>query len=268
MIIGMRFDPVTDAEVSYLKKYRKENRIRTLYVTAAEEGILDRKIRLYLLRKALSPYRHIVVTEEPADVMISQFEADEEKVRSGYYYLAAKGIRAVLAEGTMYLEEITRRMCKETRAAHSLGVAETAAGLALKHGVSPQTAYRAGMLHDITKKWSEEEGRAYLQKREPEVLSLNPRIWHSYTAAWWVKENMGITDPVFLNALRHHTVGDGKTKLDHILYIADKTEPGRAYNCEKELQLAGEDLKKAAALVKEEAMQYILDKEGFDVRNS
>ena len=268
MIIEMTFDPVTESEIEFLKRFRKEKGLKDLQVTVCGEGVLEKQLRMDLLRRALKPYRHICVTEETGDLAIRDFMPDEEQVRSGLYYLAAKGIRSILSESSLFLDEIAGKMCTEKRAVHSKGTAETAARLALKHGVSPGLAYRAGMLHDITKRWSEEQGREYLRRREPEVLKLNPKIWHSYTAAWWMKENMGITDPVLLNAVRHHTVGDGLTKLDHILYIADKTEPGRKYNCEAELRLAGTDLKKAAALVKQEAIQYILDKEGIDVGNT
>lgn len=267
MTIIMGFDPVTESEIIFLKCYRKKNSSGTLTVSVSEEGVLDRNMRLYLLERALRPYRRILVSSEAKGEVITGFEKDEEQVRSGKFYLAAKGIRGILAESSLYLDEITDAMCTPARASHSRSTALTAASLALRHGISPEQAYKAGMLHDITKKWPKEEAEKYLAS-EPEILKLNPNMWHSYTAARWIRENMGITDRTFLNALRHHTVGDGKTKLDHILYIADKTEPGRAYDCEAELQLAFKDLKKAAALVKEEAIQYILDKEGINVGNT
>jgi predicted HD superfamily hydrolase involved in NAD metabolism len=268
MIVAMRFDPVTDEEIRYLKKLRKERKLRDLCVTCLQDGILPRPLRMYLLECALRPYRRLHVSDGEPDLTVTEFEKTEEEVRKGSFYLAAKGTRAVLAEGNLYLDQITDARCRPARAEHSRGVARTAAMLALHHGLSAQTAYKLGMLHDITKAMSDEEGRKILQIHAPEMLEKRPNIWHSYTAAVWIRENMGITDRTFLNAVRRHTVGGGKTPMDHILYIADKIEPGRGYDAEKEKNLALKDLKQAAALVQEEAIRYILEKECIDVRNT
>ena len=76
---------------------------------------------------------------------------------------------------------------------------------------------------------------------------------------------MHIYDHELLDALEHHTLGDGKTDLARILYIADKIEPTRGYDCTMQMDLALKDLKAAASLILEQSRVYIFEKEGIHV---
>ena len=63
-------------------------------------------------------------------------------------------------------------------------------------------------------------------------------------------------------AIYHHTIGDTDNKLAKILYIADKTEPLRGYDTEKEIEMSIKDLEKAFEIVKKEQREYIKLKNG------
>ena len=262
--LSCTFDPVTEKEVRYILSCRKEKGIRDLAVCVSGEGILSREERTRLLKLAFAPYRHVHVTDACDDA--ETIEAmDEEAVRSGMFRLAAKGTRRVLMERGFYHVETARAMCKERRYVHSGGVAGVCKALAKAHGLDEMKAWRAGWLHDITKAFSDEKSEEIIARWKPEWLNISPKVWHSYTAVIWLKQNMGLYDHDILNALEHHTLGDGKSAYAWILYIADKIEPGRGYDASKEMAMAEKDLKTAAAYVLEESKAYIYEKEGIHV---
>ena len=122
-----------------------------------------------------------------------------------------------------------------------------------------------GLLHDVTKKMCDEEGYQLLSHFRPEVLKLDPAIWHSYTAVIWLKQNLCCYNKKILQAIQHHTLGDGNSAYDHILYIADKIEPGRQYDVTMHTKIAERNLKQGAEYVLADAKKYILEKEGKHV---
>lgn len=262
MIISGIFDPISQKELQKLLQIRRENHLSELYVSVCGEGVLAPEERRRLLAMALKPYRHIHVTDEAGEQLES---IDEDRIRQGEFRLAAKGIRKELIAKNHYLDVIVDAMCKPSRAAHSRRVAQVCRELAHVHYLDEAKAYRMGMLHDITKKWSDEEGEKVLKVHDPGQLSLSPKVWHSFTAVYWLKENMGLQDPTVLNAIYHHTLGDGRTLYDHILYIADKIEPGRGYDVSRQRRAAEENLITAAAMILAESNEYRSKKEGIHV---
>lgn len=267
-IVIASFDPITRQTLQELKQIQKREHLQVLYVWPQEEGILPFDVRLNLLQKATKPYNKLIVYQASHVPSFSVSTDDEEKVRQGSFYLAAPGIQNVLVSQGYYFEEIVKAHCKPKRAGHSFAVAKLCEELANAHGLDAKKAYQAGLLHDITKDMSDDENRRILELYQPDKLSLSPKVWHSYSARSWLKQNLGLYDEEILHAIDCHTIGNGTSSLDHILYIADKCEPTRGYDSTKEIALSKKDLKEGAKLVLEEAHQYILEKEGVDVRNS
>lgn len=264
MIIQGTFDPLTQEELEYLLSLRKQRSVKDLYVKVDGDGILSIRQREELVRSAFAPYRHLHLYQgkEEGEALPDHFKQLEEKVRLGDFYLAACGTKQRLNESGYYLKQITEYLCNPRRAVHSQGVADTAVKLAHAHQKDEMLAYRMGMLHDITKKLSDEEGRKILQVWYPEGLSIDPKVWHSYTAVFYLKQHMCIHDARILNAIWHHTIGDGKSDWDAILYISDKIEPNRGYDSAYEMHLALENLQKGAQYVLQESKAYIYQKEG------
>ncbi len=259
------FDPITDQQIEQLKQIHKQTR-KDIYLSVKGDGILTIKERMHLCIHACKPYRYMhVVNIGKDDTLISISNENEIKVRLGYYRLAAKGIRKQLLENEYYFEQIVHAQCKPQRALHSISVADTASMLADIHHLNRKLAHQMGMLHDITKNMPQQEAQQLLQHYNPEVLKLDPVIWHSYTAVLWLKMNMCCYDEKILHAIQHHTVGTGKSVYDRLLYIADKIEPTRHYDVTKHTALAKKDLKQAAQYVLDDAKAYILKKEGKHV---
>ena len=137
---------------------------------------------------------------------------------------------------------------KEKRYYHSLSVAELAARLAKIHHLDAKKAYIAGLLHDVTKYFDEQQHDSYLRFYDPEKLKYPESCKHSFSAKYYLKEKCNLHDKDILNAIYNHTVCFSKDRLSIILYIADKREPLRGIQddvvktAEKDLYTAFEKL--------------------------
>ena len=81
----------------------------------------------------------------------------------------------------------------------------------------------------------------------------------------WLKQNLGCYNKKIVQAIEHHTLGDGKGAYDYLLYIADKIQPGRHYDVTMHTKIAERNLKQGAEYVLADAKKYILEKEGKHV---
>lgn len=259
-------DPITQSELEELKTLQKKYGT-TIYLSLEESAVLPYEDRYQLAQKALAPFRklRLLYRYVPAGIIVSLDEGDELLIRQGQFFKAAQGTRKELVTHGYYFREVVRYMCHPKRAAHSFSVAEVCKKLAIAHGLDSTLAWQMGILHDITKNQSDDWSKKYLMHHDPQKLQLYHRTWHSYTAAIWLKKEMGIDNPIILNAIRCHTLGDGNSKYSKILYIADKIEPTRGYDCTRQMDIACRNLTAARDIVKEEARIYLLRKEGIHV---
>ncbi|MDN5344704.1 MAG: hypothetical protein PWQ18_815 [Clostridia bacterium] len=164
-----------------------------------------------------------------------------------------------------YLEILAARLTAG-RYRHSLGVADTAAGLAAKNGVDPEQARLAGLLHDYARDLPPGEllelAGAYglitcdLERRLPVLL-------HGPVGAVLLELDLRITDKAVLQAVARHTVGaPNMTTLDKIIYLADVIEPGRQFaGLQAVRKAAARDLDAALLKAFEASIIYVLDKE-------
>jgi len=257
--IEASFDPITQKELEEIRRLKKQANARMVYVWPTGDGVLSIEERFELLKLALKPYRHLQAGSGKGSTTVRLSEEvmeSEQEVRTGRFHHAAAGIRGELVRKMYYFETAVAARCTPHRAAHSRSVAAFAAHLAQVHHMDCELAWRAGILHDITKAWSKEEGERILRVYAPKVLEYPPAVYHSYTAPVFLKTVMGITDHRILQAIETHTLGNGHTDLDYLLYIADKIEPTRGYDTARETALAEKDLRAAFDLVFREAEQY------------
>ncbi|NCB33342.1 MAG: HD domain-containing protein [Erysipelotrichia bacterium] len=261
-------DPITQKELEEMLRYIREKHISLGVIRLNEKGILDRAIREKLVNAAIRPYRRLRLVNQEHAFSYPAVEIDsseEALVREGQFRLAAKGTAGLLNDAGCYYEEIVDAQCSSHRSAHSRSCAALCRELAEAHGLDGNRAWRMGMLHDITKKKDAEWGRSLLAVYDPEKLPLSPKVWHSFTAPIVLKQDLCLKDCGILHAIYHHTLGDGSSDLDRILYIADKCERTRGYDTEKEIRMACRNLKQGAELVKEEQKTYLREKENLDV---
>ena len=169
--------------------------------------------------------------------------------------LDSKTRRKILNDPDL-LKELVRKNLKEKRFLHSLSVASLAAELASIHHVDPGKAYIAGLLHDCTKYFTEEQHDSYLKYYDPEKLSYPDSCKHSFSAKYYLKEKLNFHDKDILNAIYNHTVCFSRDKLSIILYIADKREPLRKIN-DNVVEISKKDLYKGFELLNWDVERYL-----------
>lgn len=132
-------------------------------------------------------------------------------------------------------DEVQRRMDSD-RYNHTVGVAYTAAALAMRHGANESSDYIdkaliAGFLHDVAKCIPSDE---LLKKAKVYNLTItesehnNPFLLHGKVGAYIAHTEFEIEDEDVLNAISRHTTGrPSMSLLEKIIFVADYIEPAR-----------------------------------------
>lgn len=159
------------------------------------------------------------------------------------------------------LRELSLSLHDEGRRAHVIGTADTAAALAEYWGEDPNTARRAGILHDITKALSGREQLRLCEKYGMILTALqreNPKLLHAKTGAIIAREIFGEPEKV-VSAIWWHTTGRAEmTLLEKILYIADYMEPNRRFDGVEILrELVWKDLDAAVFHGLDQAVEHV-----------
>jgi putative HD superfamily hydrolase of NAD metabolism len=136
----------------------------------------------------------------------------------------------------MELKEIEKKLAerlKPSRYAHSVGVSETAAKLAVHFGASPEQARLAGLLHDCAREFPVGDLLDIAKKMQIEFTAIEgnaPILLHAYIGAKMLPAAYEVADCAVQQAIYRHTVGGASmTVLDKIIYLADMIEPQRKY---------------------------------------
>lgn len=126
---------------------------------------------------------------------------------------------------------------------HCISTMEEAERLALHYGVSTEKAKIAGLLHDCGKKMSKGIDN----------------MTHAKLGAELAKNVYNVHDEEILNAIMYHTTGrENMTKLDKIIFIADKIEPRRKYEGVDELRIiAYKNIDDAIIMSLESTINYV-----------
>ncbi len=181
--------------------------------------------------------------------------------------LLPASVAAYIREHRLYrptLEELELRvqgMVKEKRYAHILGCRDTAVDLARKYGADEETVAYAALLHDMTKEFPLEEQLKLAEKwniildYEQENL---PHLIHADTAAAMAREELGMWDGVCTAIARHTVGGEGMSREDLIVYLADLMEPTRNYpGVEALREAAARDLTEACILATRRTLDFV-----------
>lgn len=146
---------------------------------------------------------------------------------------------------------------------HTLGVAYTAASLAMRYDVDVNDALIAGMLHDCAKCLSDEKKISICEKNNifmTEVERQNPSLLHAKVGSFMAMDTYHVKNINILNAITYHTTGrPGMSNLEKIIFIADYIEPGRkqAPNLDIVRKLAFLDLDKALMKILKDTLEYL-----------
>lgn len=139
---------------------------------------------------------------------------------------------------------------------HSLRSAEWAVTHAWLAGTGFSESFLSALLHDSAKPFSP------MFPRESYPEGTAPPVYHQYDGAYRAEHDFGIPDKAVRDAIMYHTTArPGMTKLDELVYLADKLEAGRDYPGVEELRkLASEDLSRAVYESLIRTREYLINK--------
>ena len=152
---------------------------------------------------------------------------------------------------------------------HTLGVAYTAAALAMCYGEDILKAELAGILHDVAKakKSSElkDDMKEYIDPyTDGDYVALiadkAPQILHAIYAPYLAKKDYEIEDKDILSAIRWHTTGKkDMTMLEKIVFVADYIEPNRKKlpDLDRIRTLSFHDISEAVKVIAKSTIEYL-----------
>lgn len=167
---------------------------------------------------------------------------------------------------TVDLRKIRKSMEKNLdakRYEHTLGVAYTAAALAMRYGADVKNAQIAGLLHDCAKCLSDEKKLSTCKKHNiavNEIERRNPFLLHAKVGSFLAMEEYKVSNPEIIYAILNHTTGrPGMTLLEKIIFVADYIEPGRkqAPNLNEIRMLAFQDIDAAMVTILRDTLVYL-----------
>lgn len=115
---------------------------------------------------------------------------------------------------------------------HCIGVSETSRKLALLNNYDPEKAALAGFIHDYAKQVPNERFIEIIKTKgfDQDLLNYNRAIWHGIVGSYIIEQELKISDPEILTAIKRHTTADIEmTTLDKIVFVADFIEPNRDF---------------------------------------
>ncbi len=153
-----------------------------------------------------------------------------------------------------------QQQLKPGRYRHTLGVAFTAASLAMSYGVKEQCPFLyAGLLHDCAKGMNKEALYEYCEKNQillTEIEYENESLVHAKAGAYLAKKKYGVKDEEILSAIRFHTTGRPKMSfLEKCIFASDYIEPYREHPANPSLT----EIRKIIYNNIDLAVYYILD---------
>lgn len=177
--------------------------------------------------------------------------------------MTAKGKKRKYIMNYTKIEKELKKELDSDRYTHTMGVAYTAACLAMRYGENQERAYLAGLLHDCAKCIDNKKKLALCEKYNIPITDAeqaNPFLLHAKLGSCLAKTEYGVTDEGVLSAIRWHTTGHAAmTLLEKIIYAADYIEPNRKKreNLDEIRTLCFTNLDDGVRLILRDTLQYL-----------
>lgn len=163
-------------------------------------------------------------------------------------------------------EERLKKKLSAKRYRHTLGVAYTAASMAMAYDYDVEKAYLAGLLHDCAKGYDNDKILKLCEKYKLPIRDVerkNPQLLHAKLGSYLARKEYEIQDPEILNSILYHTTGrPDMGLLEKIVFVADYIEPNRKPipNLDNVRHYAFCDLDRAVLLELEGTLNYVKTK--------
>jgi len=157
---------------------------------------------------------------------------------------------------------------------HTLGVAYTAAAIAMKYDYAIERAFLAGLLHDCAKCVNQEDILLISRQHNIDISQYeraHPDMLHAKLGVVYAKKIYNIHDEAVLNAIKYHTTGtEDMTLLEKIIFIADFIEPNRSADIatSKLRMMAFDNIDLTMYTILKETMAYLNTKFGEDIEEN
>ena len=225
---------ISKAEISELSLCYDSVVVPALEYPFYQDQIDPKKVILLGSNQERKQYSFLPFCNIPSDQSREQQLLKEGKA----FYASKEALEAILNEDCYFLPKLRKRM-KESRYSHSKQVALTCYDIAKANGLNANKAFLAGIYHDNSKDYSDEVQIQYLKEHQREVLPCPSFALHQFTGALLVKEDFGIRDPLVRDAIACHCTGKKEmNSFEKCLFVADKTEPTRPFETERERNIA------------------------------
>ncbi len=169
----------------------------------------------------------------------------------------------MLSHKLYYMPEVegVKKYLTESRWAHTVRVAQTAAKYCRRLNVYEFDAVLAAALHDCAK---------YLDESAPELKNCAlPKgvplpVKHQYFGAYMAQRTFGVKDEAVINAIRYHASGrENMSPLDKLIYLSDLLEDGRDFDGVEALRKLFEtDIDKCLYASLEHQLKYLEQRGG------
>lgn len=152
-------------------------------------------------------------------------------------------VKEYIAEKGLYLENKLKIDLSDLRYNHTLRVTRLALKIAKANKYDLKKTYIAAMLHDCAKELPKETQIEIIKTYYPDELSSSPQIYHQFSGSILAETTYNIKDQTILQAIKYHaTASKEMSKLDKIVYCADKLEPGRDFEAIKLVELCKKNI--------------------------
>lgn len=217
--------------------------------------ILESSVQFIVYRRGevLEPFDYPEIIGEFLDI-------SSTSIRNGESSQAPASVLKYFTENALYLPQRLRNSLSKKRYEHVIRVTNLAESLALHHNIDVNRVRLAALAHDMHKETSPIYMEILMKKVYPQFASLSPEIYHAFAARHELSTRYYIKDKTVLDAVCSHVIGSSTHPIAKILYIADKCEPGRAFDTSDSVDLAFKDLNLAFKKVKKEAQKYVQSK--------
>ena len=169
-----------------------------------------------------------------------------------------EAVRKYIAEKGLYIENKLKIDLSELRYNHTLRVTKLALQLARANKIDVSKTYIAAMLHDCAKELPKETQLEIMKSYFADELESSPQIYHQFTGSIIAETIYNIKDSSIQQAIKYHaTASANMSKLDKVIYCADKLEPGRDYEAAKLIQLCKKDINKGFKEVLNNNFEYL-----------
>lgn len=196
--------------------------------------------------------------------------SDDTQIRMLKNLKTNKNVIDYIVDEKLYFMNNICHYYTEKRLKHAISVANTAYDIAKSNNIDNYDQYYiAGILHDIGKELDEKKSLNLMEKYFNKYKEFPKWSWHQFCGTIIIEKIFPYVNDECLKAIFYHSTGNSHlTKMQKIIYSADKIEPTRGYDSNNLIQACKNDYYAGFVAVLKENNKFIVEKNGLCETNS